>query len=100
MEFHEIIGQEKMIQQLKRAIQQNRIAHAYIFDGPEGIGKALTALAFAKALMCKEGLGEACNACASCVKFEHDNHPDIQVIEPEGASIKNKQIEDFQQDIL
>jgi DNA polymerase-3 subunit delta' len=100
MGFHEIIGQEKMTQQLQSAILHQRVAHAYIFDGPEGIGKGLTALAFAKALMCKEGKGTACNLCSSCVKFQHDNHPDFQMIEPEGASIKNKQIEDFQQDIL
>lgn len=100
MGFHKIIGQEKIIQQLKSAIQHHRVAHAYMFDGPEGIGKGLTALAFAKALMCKNGGGEACNVCSSCLKFQHDNHPDIQIIEPEGSSIKNKQIEDFQQDVL
>lgn len=100
MGFHEIIGQEKMIQQLKSTILHHRVAHAYIFDGPEGIGKGLTALAFAKALMCKEDRGQACDACTSCLKFEHNNHPDMKIIEPEGSNIKNKQIEDFQQDIL
>ncbi|KXG74163.1 DNA polymerase III subunit delta' [Thermotalea metallivorans] len=100
MGFHEIIGQDKIVQHLKSAILYNRIAHAYIFDGPEGIGKKMTALAFAKAVVCKQGQGDACHICPSCIKFQRNNHPDIRVIEPEGNSIKNKQIEDFQQDIL
>lgn len=100
MGFHEIIGQDKIVQHLKSAILYNRIAHAYIFDGPEGIGKELTALAFAKAVVCKQGQGDACHICPSCIKFHRNNHPDIRVIEPEGNSIKNKQMEDFQQDIL
>lgn len=99
MGFAEIFGQEQIVKNLRTAIQQDRIAHAYIFDGAEGLGKGMTAVAFAQAIICKAFQQEPCNTCSACIKFRHNNHPDIMMIEPEGASIKNKQIEAFQQDL-
>ncbi|QXM06880.1 DNA polymerase III subunit delta' [Crassaminicella indica] len=100
MRFKDIIGQEKGINYLKRSIQNKRIAHAYIFEGPKGVGKAQIALVFAKAIQCKNYYEDVCNHCSSCLKVNTNNHPDIKMIEPEGKSIKNNQIEDFQQDLL
>ena len=99
MGFAEIFGQEQIIRNLVTAIQKDRIAHAYIFDGAEGLGKGMAAMAFAQAIVCKSFQKDACNICSACIKFHHNNHPDIMVIEPEGMSIKNKQIEEFQQDL-
>ncbi|QEK13400.1 DNA polymerase III subunit delta' [Crassaminicella thermophila] len=99
MGFKDIVGQEKTINFLKRSIKNKRIAHAYIFEGPEGVGKFNTAIAFAKGIQCKSYHEDACNICSSCLKVNGGNHPDIKIIEPEGKSIKNKQIEEFQQDL-
>ncbi|MCT4607014.1 MAG: DNA polymerase III subunit delta' [Marinisporobacter sp.] len=100
MDFKDIIGQEKVIRYLKTSIRNKRIAHAYIFEGPKGIGKVDGAIVFAKAVQCKNYEGAICNHCSSCLKVDTNNHPDIKIIEPEGKSIKNKQIEEFQQDLL
>ncbi|QZY55315.1 DNA polymerase III subunit delta' [Crassaminicella profunda] len=100
MDFKDIVGQEKVIHFLKGSITNKRIAHAYIFEGAKGVGKAEMAMVFAKAVQCKNYDGDVCDQCASCLKVNTNNHPDIKIIEPEGKSIKNKQIEDFQQDLL
>lgn len=99
MGFEKIIGHDKIISFLKTAINGDKLAHAYIFEGQEGVGKRLTAVEFAKAINCKnENFG--CEVCSSCVKVNNNNHPDINIIKPDGNSIKNKQIEEFQNDIL
>lgn len=99
MGFEKIIGHGKIIDFLRTAIKRDRLAHAYIFEGPEGVGKKLVSIEFAKAINCKsKSLG--CKICSSCVKVNKDNHPDVNIIEPDGNSIKNKQIEGFQNDIL
>ncbi|TCO78625.1 DNA polymerase III subunit delta' [Marinisporobacter balticus] len=100
MGFNDIIGQEKTVNYFKRAISNEKIAHAYIFEGPSGIGKVAIATAFAKGIQCKNYHEDACNICISCLKVNGNNHPDIKMIEPEGKSIKNKQIEEMQQDLL
>ncbi|WP_432406289.1 DNA polymerase III subunit delta' [Wukongibacter sp. M2B1] len=99
MGFEKIIGHDKIISFLKTAIKNDKLAHAYILEGQEGVGKKLIAIEFAKAVNCKNGtLG--CETCSSCVKVNNDNHPDIYIIKPDGNSIKNKQIEEFQNNIL
>lgn len=100
MGFNDIIGQQKIIDYLKISIKKNRVAHGYIFDGPDGVGKAMVALRFAQALYCKNFDGDGCGICSCCHKVMGGNHPDIKIIEPEGASIKNSQIEDFQKDLM
>ncbi|WZL73421.1 DNA polymerase III subunit delta' [Clostridiaceae bacterium 35-E11] len=100
MNFKDIIGQEQVIYYLKQTIINKKIAHAYIFEGPPEVGKGMAALAFAKGIQCKNYGQDACNICSACVKANRSNHPDIKIIEPEGKSIKNRQIEEFQQDLL
>ncbi len=99
MGFEKIIGHDKITSFLKTAIKNDKLAHAYIFGGQDGVGKKLTALEFAKAVNCKNGIF-GCETCSSCVKVNNDNHPDIYMIKPDGNSIKNKQIEGFQSNIL
>ena len=79
MAFGELTGHEKQIAILKNAMANNRIAHAYLFYGMEGIGKRTAASVFARALNC-EGESPPCDACASCRKAQHQNHPDIITI--------------------
>ena len=87
MAFGELTGHEKQVAILRNAMANNRIAHAYLFYGMEGIGKRTAASVFARGLNC-EGESPPCNACASCRKAQHQNHPDIITITGEGQFIK------------
>ena len=83
MSFNHIVGQEKPKQIIKNAIQNNSLAHAYLFYGQESIGKKLVAFELAKALNCTSPSDrEACNECPSCEKIANNTHPDYFYIEP------------------
>ena len=97
MTFSRIIGHDRQKSILQRALSGGRLAHAYLFAGPEGVGKRLMALAVARALFCMTGNG--CGECAACRKLEHSNHPDLHVLEPDGASIKIEQVRAIQRDL-
>lgn len=85
----EIVGQEKAVRMLGRALQNNRLSHAYLLRGPEGVGKRRTARALARALLCRDPRpGEGCGRCSGCRKLASSNHPDFLVIAPEGVSIR------------
>lgn len=71
----------------------------YLFTGPEGIGKKMAALALAKALNCPEAKTDACGHCASCLKIENGQHPDVHIITGEGAQIKIEAIRQLQKDV-
>ena len=91
MSFKDIRGNDAVISFLKESSGAGRVANAYIFSGPGGIGKKLSALAFAKAVNClspNEGL--SCDRCPSCKKIDSSNHPDVFVVTPEkkGATTK------------
>ncbi len=73
--FDDILGNEKIIFNLKSAAFSRRIPHAYIFDAPEGMGKMLLAKTFAKAILCSEKNG--CGHCGSCLSFDNGNNPDV-----------------------
>jgi DNA polymerase III subunit delta' len=104
MLFKDIKGQEKAIAFLKSAIGQDRVAHAYIFHGLDGIGKKATALAFAKTLNCleegPEACMDACGECLSCRKIERGSHPDVISIQPDGAFIRIKEIRSLQEQMM
>ena len=105
MALKDIIGQDRALHILEGCKRRNRIPHALLFAGDEGVGKMLTAINFAKTLNChKEAGGElfadsenmvsddsgieqidACDQCPSCHKIDKQNHPDVVVITPEGA---------------
>lgn len=84
MRFDEIIGQPRAVAVLRSAIRRGRVAHAYLFHGPEGLGKSSAALAFAQALNCTDeplaASGDACGQCGSCRLAARGNHPDLRVI--------------------
>lgn len=91
MSFKDIKAQERAVSFLKSSIERSRIANAYIFCGPEGVGKKLTALNFAKAINCSNPVGAAgCDTCPSCIKIDSLNHPDVFLATPEkaGGSVK------------
>ncbi len=99
MGFHAIPGQERAKSLLQHALRSGRIAHAYLFAGPEGSGRHDTALAFAQAIFCERGGDDACGECLNCRKISHGNHPDLHMVSPDGASVKIEQIRDLQKEL-
>jgi DNA polymerase-3 subunit delta' len=97
MPFSEIIGQDRAIGVLQRSINMGRVSHAYLFSGVEGCGKKKTALAFIQAVFC--GKDEACGVCSSCRKMASGQHPDLHLIEPDGAFIKIDQVRELQKEL-
>ena len=76
--FNRLIGNEKIKQDLQKAIVNHKVSHSYLFAGTEGIGKMLFAKEFAKAILCEQEQGDKpCGKCKSCLEFEHNNHPDF-----------------------
>jgi DNA polymerase-3 subunit delta' len=85
MSFKEIFCQDKAIDILQRAFASGKWAHAYIFAGPEGVGKFKTALEWARLLLCKNpaienDFADSCGSCKSCRLFEAGSHPDFNHI--------------------
>jgi DNA polymerase III subunit delta' len=97
MTFDQILGHQKQKDILRRAIKSGRLAHAYLFHGPEGIGKKLVALALVRAVFCQQGHG--CGSCVACRKVDHHNHPDLHLLEPDGATIKIEQVRELQKEL-
>jgi DNA polymerase-3 subunit delta' len=85
MLLKEIFCQDKAIGILQKAYAAGKVPHAYIFTGPEGVGKFTTAREFAKLLLCKKpntknGFADSCGACESCRSFEAGSHPDFNYV--------------------
>ena len=83
--FSEVVGQEHVTTTLENAIKNDRLASAYIFSGPRGVGKTTTARILTKALNCENGpTPTPCNTCAACTEITAGNS--IDVLEIDGAS--------------
>lgn len=82
--FAEVAGQKHVVQTLENAVQQNKIAHAYLFCGPRGTGKTSIAKIFAKSINCESDTYKPCMECENCKASLNGTHPDI--IEIDAAS--------------
>ena len=86
--FTALKGQERAKTFLGRVLSSKRLAHAYLFRGPDGVGKQLCARIVAAAVNCAGSHEDGgCGSCRSCRKFITGNHPDISVISPEKGTI-------------
>ncbi|HYG60391.1 MAG TPA: DNA polymerase III subunit delta' [Symbiobacteriaceae bacterium] len=103
MSWAAIVGQPLAVRLLRQAIAADKVAHAYLFVGPEGVGKRTVALELAKTMNClaPDPSGGACDTCASCRKVaaEPVSHPDVEAVSPDGRFIKTDQIRALQSDM-
>jgi len=109
MPFDDVIGQTRAVGFLQRALTTERVAHAYLFTGPAGVGKRVAALAFAQALNCEvrqrsgdsrrlTAAADGCGECRACRNIANGQHPDVQMIEPDGTTVKIEQIRTLEAD--
>ncbi|HMK71984.1 MAG TPA: DNA polymerase III subunit delta' [Myxococcaceae bacterium] len=83
-------GQARAVEALRRALAEATLAHAYLFTGPSGVGKELTALGLAQALVCSEAPGKGCGRCSACLRVERFRHPDVLWLMPESEQVRRK----------
>ena len=96
--FENILGNDKIKNELINSVKQNKYSHSYLFLGTSGIGKRLIAREFAKMILC-EGEEKYCGKCKSCLEFDSNNNPDFLEIEPDGNNVKIEQIREMQRKI-
>jgi DNA polymerase-3 subunit delta' len=94
MRLEDLAGQDRAVGTLRRALRAGRVPHAYLFDGPAGVGKRTAAQALALALICPDAPGEGCGACDVCRRALAGNHPDLRLLAPETAQIVIDQIQE------
>ena len=102
MSFKDILGHRELIDALVRAHRSEMVHHAYLFSGPEGVGKARVANAFAALMNCEgkvDGADDACGECRHCRRLMNREsaaeHPDVIRLEPDGRTIKIAQIREM-----
>ena len=97
-----VIGHETAVRLLRRGLEQGRLSHAYLFVGPDGVGKLTLARALAQTLLCEAPLPSArpCGRCRACQLIAQDRHPDVRLILPPEAdrALGIEQIRELQHD--
>lgn len=101
MGFAGILGHERAVALLRLALRADRLAHAYLFLGPEGVGKRRVATALAQAANCLRPLpdGDACGTCAACRKVTAGVHPDLLLVTPEEGTVRIEQIRALREEV-
>lgn len=87
--WNRLVGQETVVRALRDSIERDTVGHAYLFAGPQGVGRMLAALALAASVNCPGG---GCGECDICARVLRRTHPDVHLVMPEGAQILVGQI--------
>ncbi|HBZ34493.1 MAG TPA: DNA polymerase III subunit delta [Bacteroidales bacterium] len=99
MLFRDIIGHEALKERLRRTVLENRVAHAQLFYGAEGVGKLRLAIAYAQYVCCEHRTeNDSCGQCPNCLQFQRLEHPDLHFVYPivnQGQSGKSSVCDDF-----
>ena len=101
MGFTEIIGHQRPLEILRLALGNGRLHHAYLFVGPEGVGKRTVALALAKAIHCRETKNDFCDRCPDCARVQAGNHPDVRLVQTleDKKEISIKQVRELEKEL-
>lgn len=101
MPFSDIVGHERPLAILRWALEKGRLPHAYLFLGPEGVGKKTIGLSLAKAIHCQQSRADFCGQCTSCVRIASGNHPDVRAVEPAAGKkeISIQQIRELEKEL-
>jgi len=87
MTLASVLGQPRAIEALQAALRGGSVHHAYLFAGPEGVGKELAAVGLAQALTCPEQPEVGCGTCASCLRVARGLHPDVTWVMPDDERV-------------
>lgn len=95
--FAELVGQEPVVEQLKRAVATSTPAHAWLFTGPPGSGRSNAARAFAAALNCdvEDPTARGCGACRSCRLVASSSHPSVKLVSTENVSYRIEDVREL-----
>lgn len=99
MAYHQIAGNENLLNKLEKISSSGNVHHAYIFEGPSSADKKRIALSFAQGLLCEDAPGVGCGKCAVCRKIASGNHMDVIMVSATAAgsssssSVKDAEIE-------
>jgi DNA polymerase-3 subunit delta' len=96
----EIRGQNSAVRTLNRAVAEDRLPNAYLFEGPSGVGKQTTAMALAKARLCPDKPRKGCLSCSICTRISAGLHPDVRIFAPREEGSRNIQVEFVRSEIL
>lgn len=81
-------GQTHAVEALQAALAKKQVHHAWLFHGPDGVGKELAAAGLAQALVCEKQPYVGCGTCAACTRVKNRNHPDVTWVMPEAEQVE------------
>lgn len=101
MSFANLIGHSSQLASLRAALSSGRLHHAYLFVGPEGVGKRTIARAMAQAIHCPEADGDFCGRCVNCASIGDGNHADVRFIGllPDKKEISIQQVRELEREL-
>lgn len=99
LDWDRIVGHGEKTARLRALINEDKMPHALLIAGPEGVGKFLVAQMTAAAIFCNGEPTRPCGSCSSCQAMAANRHPDLVVVEPDGQNIKIEQIRNLQTEI-
>jgi len=95
MRLRDMVGQDHAVALLLRSVESRRVAHAYLFDGPAGVGKRTAGVALGLGLACPVAPGQGCAQCDVCRRILAGHHPDVRTVAPDGTQILIDQAQDI-----